>query len=426
MAYTFMTAGQFINKTPKQDYIDLVQETLDDQFYNSSDVFTIQEETALASGVYQNVDVRVNNVVNAGVGNNAEVDFKKLLFKDLGHETQMGWMYKFDNNYWVAINIDTIKTLAQTVIVKRCNNMLRWMDDLGIIYEEPCSLGYLIMENRDYSTAGSALVVPSGMIDCSAQLNPRTNKIKPNQRFLFGNPNNWTAYRVEGGGINNYNNRTTATNYDTGLLKLSLAVDYANPQTDDYTRGIANVGENVYQLTLNQSTISGGVGQTVQLQATTTLNGEVVSRTLVWSSSNPAYATVNSTGLVTFVATGSTTITCAISGNTLVNDTCTATVGGSPVDNYQVIFSPDRNTILEESTQSWDVYLYKNGVQEADVFTFSLDPNTVPSANYFYNTSGGNSFSIQNLKRFTADTLDVTATSGIYSATIKVTLLGAW
>lgn len=426
MPYTFMSAGQFINKPPKQDYIELVQETLNDQFNNASDVFVIQEETSLASGVYQNVEVRVNNVVNAGVGNNAEVDFKKLLFKDLEHPTQMGWMYKFDDNYWIAINVDTIKTLAQTVIIKRCNNMLRWMDDMGVVYEQPCSLGYLIMENRDYSTAGSALVVPSGMIDCTTQLNPYTNKIKPNQRFLFGNQNNWTAYRIEGGGINNFNNRTTTTNYTTGLLKLSLAVDYANPQGDDYVRGIADVSDNVYDLILNQSAISGGVGQTVQLQATVTLNGEVVSRDLVWTTSNGSRATVDDNGLVAFVASGSVVITCAISGNTLINDTCTATTTGTPVDNYQVIFTPDTNTVLEGDTRTWTAYLYKNGTQQADAMVFSLDSNTVPSANYFYNTSGGNSFSVRNIKKFMADTLDVTATSGAYSATISINLIGAW
>lgn len=427
MAYTYrFVPVDTTPTTPKTEFTNDFKNNWIERFYESSDVYTIQEETALASGVYQNVDVRVNNVVNAGVGNNTEVDYKKLLFKELDHPVQLGWMYKFDDNYWLAINVDTIKTLAQTVIVKRCNNVLRWMNDVGAILQVPCSLGYLLMENRDYSTAGSALVVPSGMLDCSVQLNQYTNTIKANRRFLIGNSGNWTAYRVEGGGINNFNNRTTETNHTTGLLKLSFAVDYVNLETDDTTRGIANVSENIYALTLNQATISGSAGQTVQLQANVTLNGEVVSRTLVWSSSNPAYATVSATGLVSFVASGSSVITCSLSGNTSISDTCSATTAGTPVDNYQVIFSPDFNTVAEGTTETWTVLLYKNGVPQADVFAFSLNANTVPSPNYFYNTSGGNSFSIQNIKKFMGDTLDVTATSGIYSGVINITLRGVW
>ena len=134
------------------------------------------------------------------------LDFKLLLFSELDHPTDLGRIYKFGDNYWITVNIDKINTLVATVTVRRCNNVLRWQDVSGAIYEVPCIINYLIKENRDYSTAGSAIVVPSGMIEIIAQFNSDSNRIKANQRFLFGNPNNWTAYRVEGGGISNFNN----------------------------------------------------------------------------------------------------------------------------------------------------------------------------------------------------------------------------
>src|SRR6185436_10903208 len=151
-----------------------------------------------------------------------------------------------------------------------------------------------------------------------------------------------------------------------------------------------------------------------------------VTRSLVWSSDDEAIATVNSSGLVTFVAEGNATITCSLSGNLLVYDTCDVTVSNIPVDNYQVIVDPDINYFLQGDEITWSVYLYKNGVQQTDVFAFVLDSNTVPNTKYIYQVIGDNSFKIHNYGMFLTDVLDVTATSGIYSTIISVALRGAW
>ena len=39
-------------ESPKQEYIDLFQKTLDEQFYNSSDWWTIQEETGIGTEIH--------------------------------------------------------------------------------------------------------------------------------------------------------------------------------------------------------------------------------------------------------------------------------------------------------------------------------------------------------------------------------------
>src|SRR6185436_2585456 len=102
--YPYLNAGQPIQQSPKQEYIDLFQETLNDQFYNASDVFTIQEETVLASDIYQNVDARINYVINTNTGERVGDDFKTLLFKDIDHSVDLGRMYQFDSNYWLCVN----------------------------------------------------------------------------------------------------------------------------------------------------------------------------------------------------------------------------------------------------------------------------------------------------------------------------------
>lgn len=427
MPYTFLNASLPIQKSPKDTMTDDFQKALEKEFKVATDIYTIQEETSFASEVYRNVDVRINNLVNPTTGVNVEDDYKKILFSDPSHPVAMGRLYQFNNNYWITINVDKVKTIATTVVVKRCNNTLRWLDEnTGSLYTLPCTIEYLIKENRDYATAGSALVTPSGMIDCYFQINSKTNKIKPNQRFLFGNQNRWTAYRIEGGGINNFNNQETVTNTSATLGKFTMSVDYTAGTNDDLINGIANINVNTYTLELNENSISGTALQTLQLTPTIKLNGETVTRNVTWTSSNVARATVNSLGLVTFVSNGSCTITCTLQDNTSVFDTCEVTVIGTPVDTYQVIASPNRNYILEGFEETWNVYLYKNGVQQADAFVFTLNPHSVPSANYTYQVLGNNSFKIKNIKRFLTDWLDVECTSGSYSRILSVNLRGAW
>ena len=428
MAYTykFIPAGAPIQVSPKEDYVNLMQEILNQSFYNSSDWFSIEEETFLASGIYQNTDVRINYAIDSTTGERVGDDFKKILFKELTHYTSLGLQYRFDNNIWLTVEVDKTKTLSATVVVKRCNNTLRWMGDDGAIYSVPCSINYLIKENRDYSTAGSALTVPSGMIEVITQFNDKSNKIKPNQRFLFGNSDNWIAYRVEGGGIANFNLLETDNLTSAGLIRLSMVVDYLNPQTDDIVNGIANVTSQDYQITLPENIISAGVGQTYQLNPSVTLNGATVQRNIVWSTSDDTKAIVNNDGFVTLLDSGSAIITCQLEDNTSVYATCLFNISLSPVDTYSIEITPTKNYILEGATEVFMVYLLKNGVQQSDTFTFSLDANTVPSANYDYTAISGNSFSIKNKAMYLGDVLEVTATSGVNSKTFSYLLKGGW
>ena len=424
--YKYVPSGSAIDWTAKESYRNLLQEDLNQMFYEASNVYEIEEETVFGSGVYQKVDVRVNGVVDTQTGERQSDDFRKLTFKEIDHSVDLGRQYKFSENTWIAITVDKIGTFSTSTNIRRCNNTLRWIDTQGAYHSLPCSIGYLIKENRDYSTAGSQMVVPSGMIEVLIQGNPETRTLKPNQRFLFGSQGQWVAYRIEGGGFNNFNNTETLNNNSAGLMRLSLAVDFINEETDDLVNGVADSLEWVYSLTLNQDTISGNAGQMVQLQATVTVNQGVVSRTIDWSSDDTSIATVNSSGLVTFISEGTCTITASLHNNTTVKDTCGVSVGASPVDNYQVVYSPTKNYVLEGETQVWTIYLYKNGVQQADVFTFSLDAGTVPIENYTCTVLGNNSFGISNLKMFLTDTLDVTCTSGVYSVVLSISLRGAW
>lgn len=81
----------------------------------------------------------------------------------------------------------------------------------------------------------------------------------------------------------------------------------------------------VSSLSLNKTSLTIDIDDTYQLSATITPSNATY-KTLSWSSSNPAVATVSSSGLVTPVAPGATTITATTTDGTNLSASCEVTV----------------------------------------------------------------------------------------------------
>lgn len=428
MSYEFLSASISMGGlTPKETYLADFQQILNEEFKNTFDWSTIQEETYSGSGVFQNVDVRINRAIAAATSEKLGDDFKQILFQDITHPAPRGMFYQFDNNYWLAINTEIYKNLAASVIVRRCNNSLRWMDALGALHNVPCIIeNYAIRENRNYATASSAIVLPSGFVDVLTQLNPETNSVIPNQRFLIGNPGNWTAYKVLGGGINNYNNLTTYGDSTTGTLKLSLEVSYDNKDSDDLVNGIASAKHYVYTIEFPKSTVTGIVTRSFQQLPIVKLNGEIVERNVTWSSNRPSVASVSSQGVVSFLTEGTCTITATLAGNSLIKGSFDLTVVRETADNYEIMVTPNKNYILEGRTETFNTVLYLNDVAQADYFTFAIENADVPPNNYEFNVIDRNNFSVRNIKMYLNKPLLVTCTSGTNETTVEILLKGSW
>jgi hypothetical protein len=403
--------------------INMFQSNLDLQFSNATDVFTIQEESAFGNNTMQNVTVRINSSISSMTGKKLGDDFKNILFQDVDHATSLGWKYYFDDNYWIVVNTEILKNLGASCSVRRCNNALRWCDENGVVYTEPCAIEYDITQNRDYTRG--VPVTPTGDINIFCQNNTTTGKIKAGQRFLFGNTDNWVAYRLYGDGIRNYINMKTLDNASSHLTQYTMGVNYDNLDTDDLINGVADYYKRTYILNVSPSSLSGNPGDKFELVPVLTLNGLLASKTIEYLTSGSSIATTSS-NIVTMNSSGSCNINCYMHENPLVNINVPVIVTSTPTNEYEIRISPNNYSILESDTQVYVVYLYLNGTIQADAFVFSLYDGNVPAENYSFNILGNNSFSITNNHLFVEHPLIINAVSGTNSKQISLMLKGAW
>lgn len=408
--------------------IDDFQALVNDQFSIATDVYTIQEESVFGSGSYVDVDARIVSVIDSMSGEKLSDDWRKLLFKNIYHDASLGKMYYFGNNYWLCTHSENIKTLTPNAVIRRCNESLRWIDDDGIIYYEPCVIDYNIDRTKDVVLRDS-IITPQGYIAIHTQMNNRTAKIHPNQRFLFGRPDNRICWRIFGNGIQN--SLMQETNDDTSSRVLTLTMGgYEKDQiqdTDNLVLGIADYYKKLYSLSFSASQISGNVGETYLLDSTLIQNNTITTAPLSYSTSSSSIATVSGSGIVSLVSSGSATITGCMTSNTSVTASAIVIVNASPIYSYEIRVSPSENyNILESENQTFTTYLYVSGSLQSDAFNFTLINNDVPVDRYSMTTLGSNSFNVVNINKYLNDPLSILATSGSFTKQIDISLVGAW
>lgn len=427
MPYKFLNASMPIQVSAKDRLTRDFQNALNKGFAQSTDYFEIKKEEPYGSGNYIDAVARIDRVFDAKKLMSVGDDYKRLLFKTPDESPRFGSMYYFDENYWIVQNLEAIKSLGTSCIIRRCNNFLKWKDiTTGRVFSLPCNIDYLVKETRDYTTGGSTLVQPSGFLDVVVQFNEETNKIRPSQRFLFGNKNNWNAYKVMGGGVQNFDNRQTINNMSVGMLRLSMLANQVNTDTDDLENGIADYSDYVFTLGLNVNNVSVSVGSEYNLIASVKENGVSIDRELIWTSSDVSKITVNEYGIITPISPGSASVTCKLKDNPSVFDVCLVNIVQNIVDNVAIVVSPNVDYIYEGDEQVFYTTLYINNIEQPNTFTYTINQNGVPSENFFYNILSGKSFWIKNVKKYMDKDIIITASSGDVSINIPIKLKGKW
>ena len=406
------------------------QALLDDQFDIASDVWDILEETVIGSGNLETVRVRITGAISTLTSEKLPDDFKQLIFSKTDHNAELGKKYFFDDNWWICVLSEGLKTLTANCVVRRANNTLRWVDENGNYYSEFCCLEYKM--NRPKETPGTInLMTPEGYTDCIVQLNDKTKTISGNQRFLFGPVSNRTCLRTFSKGVVNYLNQSTEDDESAQPLMLSLGGWELNPDTDDLINGIADGLKYNYTISASPTSIIGNVGTSIQIIPSLMLSGNPSNKPLSYSTSSSYVATVSSSGLVTLISSASSTgsmcnISCYMTNNTSASVIIPVSVITLPYTITEIITTPNVGYVLEGSTTIFNTKLFINGTPQSDTFTFTTSGSPISNTNYILTSIDGNNFSIENVHRYLDSDLTITATSGSYISTIPILLKGAY
>ena len=234
-----MNHNSTYKKTPTEYYLDVYQSKLDEDWEYFANVYDVEIEEPYGSQIYTPFRVRISDVAASTFGFEFTDDYKKLSFADTSQRYPLGTMYRFENNYWLTTNPEFIKQTSNSAIVQRCNNVFRWKDKVtGEIFEEPISIYNKMLGNTNSNKM--YLTLPEGYERVYVQRNERTMKMKPNQRFMVGNPGFWNVFRISGGGITNFLNQETSDNEGNSVIVFTVLIDYVNYATDDIVNGIAD------------------------------------------------------------------------------------------------------------------------------------------------------------------------------------------
>lgn len=337
MALRFFEAySKSIAKPPVDEWRELMQETINESWDNTSTVETVLGQKSLGAKEYKEESVQLNSVIDPKTGKSFGDEYRKIIYKVLNDNliTQnldrtnrfLGKYYQIGDFFWIIINTNTIVGADASAILQRCNNLLKWYDKSGKYHEWPCVFERTLNSTGVNNGSEGVLEISSDTL-IKVQLNDETNLIEYNQRFLF----NGHAFQVKQ--INNH------------------------------------VSDSYMELYLFETQIQ--------------------------SNDNKVDDVANSKNEVT----------------TITNEN---------------IILPKTNQITENSSQSYSIYKYDNGVETTDVFEISAQ-GPAEGVNYKLRILDGNNFVIDNLLKSNIP-LQITCVNKNTAEVItkSILLIGEW
>lgn len=216
----------------KEYYKDALAYKIGDVHEFASNNELIGFEETFGTLVFSDLLCRVNHAINPKTGSNLGDDFKELKFFQLDAEITMGMRFNFSNSVWIVVNTDNYKYITKSCVVRRCNNVLRYINKHGEIVTEPCVMGYGLVYSNIYRN--DPVNAPQGTVDVIVQYNEQSRAIRHNDRFLIGSQ----AYVVKS--IEDTQRTETFNDASYKVLTFQLEIDdIAND--DDFVLGVANM-----------------------------------------------------------------------------------------------------------------------------------------------------------------------------------------
>ncbi len=405
----------------KNNYSEIIKST----FYNAPNVFfDIEIEKTYGRSDFEAIQegVRVDSILDYTTGEYLGDDFKRFIFQPNFEVPELGHKFRWNNNYWLVINTNNFGSISKSVEVRRCNNVLRYLDNNGNRIIEPCIMDFMLRFTRNNETT----LITSGNNEQKfwCQRNNNTDLIKANQRFLFGTPQNRVCFRVYSGGTRNYLNSVTDNDNSSSLSEFFIEHYEINSEKDDLLNGFADAFSNKFEIKINTINDKYLLNSNYNLVANLFKNGEIINDSISWTSSNKEIATIDNNGNLSTLSEGTVTLKAYMNDNIDVFDTIDINISAVVEDVYEIIINPNDYGVLEESEVEYSCYLFKNGVQQNNTFEFIDESIEIPLNYYKVNIIDANHFKIKNNKMFMDKPVMIKCKSGDYVKVINILLKG--
>ena len=360
-----------IARTPKEYWEELHQATLDTMWNDTTQIYTIKEQSALPfKDEYTEYEAWVATVSDDLI-NYSKVysDFVRLFYRDLSHkQNYKGQYYKFalDGEHeetYICYDRMNLSTLTADFKVVRCNNVLTWIDEYGNIITLPCYLGTDITSTNNL--IGKDGIVPNERIIILVQANEFTKSIVKNQRFMF---EHHTAFKVEE--INNFM-REQGTDGQITCVKIYVNYSPIIPN-DNIELNICDYYDMDYTLKIDQEKIEQEKGFEGTLTVTIKDLDEIVEMPVDWYSSDTTVVQIDENGNYKIVGEvgDKATITCAMQANKDIKDSIEIEVVSVITDNKVIVVNPNNiSTLKENQVVSFICNVYNQGEMLVDVVT---------------------------------------------------------
>ena len=385
---------------PTKAYYDDFVAISDQTFDNAPNVVygEIQYEVHYGERDFKPIPmVRVEPVVNYNTGIQVGDDFQVFIFTPDFPEPYYGMKFKWGRNYYLVTNVDKGSGLSTSAEVRRCNNTLRFFDENGNKIYEPCILDQVLRFTNNNDTMTIVTGKAEQYVWC--QRNSRTVKLKPNDRFLFGVPEQRIGFRLYAGGLGNSLNTVTGDDYSPTITQFYIEEYEINYQEDDIVNGFANAERFEYSIDISENSSFLEEGTTQNLNATVYRGKDIVDKPVIWKSLDEDIISIEG-NKISALKSGQAEVKVFMKDNTNVCGSILVTVLSSSVEEkYDILISPDIDYILEGEILSISASLYKNGIKQNDDIEIVDVSIGVPRDRYKL-IAGHNNFTIQNIKKY--------------------------
>ena len=424
----FEAASKIRQPNPKASYYADYAAMIDLGFENAPNVVYDEVEYEATYGEEDFVTiprVRVDTILNYNTGIILGDDYKTFVFApEFDVQPYYGMKFRWQGSYWLVINTNSYASLPVSAEVRRCNNVLRFFNDKGERVYEPCIMDYTLRfaNNEDTMT----IAVGNGEQKVWCQRNSRTQSITANERFLFGTPEQRVAFRLYAGGVKNYLNGVTMDDSSPTITEFYVDHYEVNPLYDDIENGFADAYLNEVTIAITDFSDKLNVGDSDVLGIEVKRQNTIIDYTDVqWSSSDDAIVSVDN-GIITAHALGEAVITVTIADTNITSSVSINVVDTVIDDIYELVVSPDVDYVLQGTSTTFTVNLYKNGAKQSDIVTFADLSKDIPANKYVITSDTDNTFTLTNNGMYMNAPVIIKCSAGEHELMLYIKLRGLY